>query len=159
MSHDELEAVAKELCPKFKGKWYLNSILLCLRYDGKCAYCGLDLLSSQGICYQLWCLDHLLPQVHYPELIDHPENHILACRSCNGIKADFDADPSSRVYLRSNEFSAQHAEQLFQIAKAHVNVEKARLEAAFKEELELFKPYVRRLSSAAAFQTTVGKST
>jgi len=106
IDHNKIDDIVRALHPQFKDlghEWFPDSIALCLRHDGKCAYCGLDLLSSQAICYHLWCLDHLLPQATYPKLKDNRENHILACRSCNNIKGAFDPNNDPQLYLGLDE--------------------------------------------------------
>jgi hypothetical protein len=147
IAHNEVEDLACDLHARLKAlgrEWYLHSIVLCLRHGGKCAYCGLDLLSSQGICYHFWCLDHLMPQAKYPELKDDRENHILACRPCNSIKGDFDPNVASPVYSGTGQLTMQQRTRLFASAKAYVCEEKARIEARFREEVELLRPFVKR---------------
>jgi hypothetical protein len=126
------------------SEWYMESIILCLRHSGECAYCGLDLLSSHGICYHLWCLDHLLPQAKYPGLKDHPENHILCCRPCNNIKGVFDPDEGNQIDFGTVELTIEQRAWLLGIVKARVGKEKARLEAVFKEQLKLLRPFIKR---------------
>lgn len=128
------------------SEWYKESIILCLRHSGECAYCGLDLLSSHGISCHLWCLDHLLPQAKYPGLKDHPENHILACKPCNNIKGVFDPDEGNQIDFGAVELTIEQRAWLLQSAKAHVGKEKARLDASFKVQLRLLRPYIKRLT-------------
>ena len=146
IGYDEVAGRANELHASLKTlgrEWYLHSIVLCLRHGGKCGYCGIDLLSSYGICYHLWCLDHLLPQAKYPKLADDRENHILACRPCNSIKGDFDPNGASPAYCGTGRLTMQQRSQLFASAKAYVCGKKERIEARFKEEVELLRPIVK----------------
>jgi hypothetical protein len=150
IDYGAINKVARDLHPEFKrlgSEWYQESIILCLRHDGECAYCGLDLLSSHGICYHLWCLDHLLPQAKYPGLKDHPENHILACKPCNSIKGAFDPNKDTQIDFGTGELTIAQRTQLLQIAKAHVGAQKTGLEAVFKEQLKLLRPYIKRLTA------------
>ena len=84
-----------------------------------------------------------MPQVKYPWLKDDRENHILACRSCNSIKSDFDPDPSGEVYSGKAALTMQQRTQLFAIAKAKVCEQMARMDAKFKEEVEFLRPLAR----------------
>ncbi|NEX60050.1 HNH endonuclease [Noviherbaspirillum galbum] len=49
--------------------------------QGRCQYCGADLVSSL-LAYRCAEVDHLLPPSN-PDR-DKPENLVLACRPCNG---------------------------------------------------------------------------
>lgn len=56
-----------------------------VRANGRCEYCGADLLMSrQG--YAIAEIDHLLPKSKYPEYSTNINNLVLSCRTCNGIK-------------------------------------------------------------------------
>jgi 5-methylcytosine-specific restriction endonuclease McrA len=142
---EEIEKVAGELYPKLKAlgrEWYRDSVVLCLWHKGKCAYCGFDLLSGRGVCYHYWCVDHLLPQCAYPELKDHIENKVLACRACNSVKGEWDPDPDASVYCRNGQLTSSQRERLLGYAKEYVGRENARLEGSFGEELALLRPFV-----------------
>lgn len=45
-------------------------------------------MARQG--YAMAELDHLLPRAKYQEFADRSENFVLSCRTCNGVKSDFD---------------------------------------------------------------------
>lgn len=147
MDLQSIERIAGELQTKLKAlgrEWYSDSILLCLWHGGRCEYCGFDLLSSQGICYHFWCVDHLLPQVRYPELSDRIENKVLACKSCNCIKSAYDPDPDKSIYAGNGRLTMEQRERLLKSAKQYVQKEKGRLEEVFRQELALLKPYIGR---------------
>ncbi|HEX3045275.1 MAG TPA: HNH endonuclease signature motif containing protein [Bacillota bacterium] len=72
-----------------------------LRYDGRCAYCGVDLLKDP-LSYAAGTIDHLLPRTKYPDYIEHMDNYTLCCTSCNSIKGAMDVllpeeDPKSML--------------------------------------------------------------
>ena len=59
-----------------------------LRDRCRCVYCGFD-----GSVYANWRqlqIDHLLPKSVYPALIDSPENKVVSCCRCNGLKGNYD---------------------------------------------------------------------
>jgi 5-methylcytosine-specific restriction endonuclease McrA len=140
-----MDSDVAELQMKLKAigrEWNRDSLFVCLRHKGKCEYCGFDLLSSQGVCYHFWCIDHLLPQALYPELADHIENKILACRSCNSIKADWDPSEGTSIYFRDGHLTSDPRRVFLNRAKEYVRVQRERLERAFDEELKLLKPFI-----------------
>jgi hypothetical protein len=76
-------------------------------------------------------------------LADDRENHILARRPCNSIKGGFDPNGASPAYCGTGRLTMQQRSQLFASAKAYVCEKKARIEARFKEEVELLRPFVK----------------
>ena len=65
-----------------------------VKWDGRCAYCGEDLLASRS-GYSGACIDHLVPsslmqQSNCPDWADKPENIVLCCSSCNSMKHTMD---------------------------------------------------------------------
>ena len=64
-----------------------SSAFVFIRERGKCYYCEQDVYSSRAN-YALFCLDHILPQAHFPELKDDPDNWVLCCNPCNKAKRD-----------------------------------------------------------------------
>lgn len=118
--------------------------MVCLRHNGKCTYCGFDLLSSQAICYHFWCIDHLLPQVRYRELEDHPENKVLSCPRCNSVKSDYDPNAGSLIYSGNGQLTAEQREELLDKAREYVRQKNTQLNESFCKELELLKPFIRR---------------
>ena len=66
-----------------------------VKWDGRCAYCGEDLLASRP-GYSSAGIDHLVPKSHMQQpncsdLTDSPANIVLCCSSCNNMKYTMDA--------------------------------------------------------------------
>ena len=142
IEEESIEKIADELRAKLRARgreWWRDSIVLCLWHNGKCEYCGFDLLSSQGICYHLWCVDHLLPQTHYPALAECIENKVLACRACNSAKSDYDPDTEKSIYTGNGRLTMEQRELLLKAAKEYVQPTRAWLEEGFRQEIELLK--------------------
>lgn len=49
----------------------------------RCVYCDIS-LGEHG--FEGMVLDHFRPQKHFPELVDDPQNLVLACPKCNRLK-------------------------------------------------------------------------
>src|SRR6185437_4963984 len=112
-----LEKIADDVCGQLRAagrEWYRDSVLVCIRHNGRCEYCGFDLLSRQGICYHFWCIDHLLPQSKYPELADHPENKVLSCKACNSVKSDHDPNAFIPIYSGNGEMRSDQRERFLE---------------------------------------------
>jgi len=75
---------------------------IALRDNGKCVYCDLDGALDWKVLAN-FCLDHLIPDFVGGRGTDG--NLVLACRSCNSIKREYDprkADGESREMLIAN---------------------------------------------------------
>ena|GEM_PF-4665730 len=88
--HDDiLDTDRGERLAKFlgdvKGPWTKEKIITYLRANGRCEYCGADVLSS---CEAFWGSDwdHILPKHHGGEKDDFDANIAVACRRCNTLK-------------------------------------------------------------------------
>ena len=150
MDLQSIEKTAGELQVKLRAlgrPWGRDSVALCLWHNGKCEYCGFDLLSSQGICYYFWCKNHLLPHVKYPELTKCIENKVLACTACTSVKGEYDPDTQKSIYTGNGRLTMEQRELLLKAAKEYVQQERARLEESFRQEIEVLKPYLARWSS------------
>lgn len=85
-------------------------------YDGKCAFCGCDLIDTPEH-FALGTIDHLLPKSEYPELADLEINHVLSCFTCNQLKDGFhglrkDEDPEKALH--------EGREELLERSRAHL---------------------------------------
>lgn len=58
-------------------------------YNGKCVFCGMDLLAT-SVEYYSGVIDRLLPKDKYPELEWEENNLVLSCFSCSNIKGEYD---------------------------------------------------------------------
>lgn len=66
-----------------------------VKYNGRCAYCGLDLLETT-FKYHSGVIDRLLPEANYPELEWDESNLALSCFSCSYLKGDYDVLESTK---------------------------------------------------------------
>lgn len=88
-----------------------------VRRKGRCVYCGVELVHDRlGFATLEW--DHLLPQAHFPELANDPNNIVLACQLCNRLKIDY--DPSNRTPGKSQNDKSQ----LIENARSHIAAQK-----------------------------------
>jgi HNH endonuclease len=106
-----------------------------LRDEGKCRYCGFDLLRSYEFAYYFYQYDHLLPKEadKYPELMREEWNLVLACRACNELKHSFDPnrDPVPGENKPAPIYTPEHkvlseAERAELISRARAYLEKQR---------------------------------
>ncbi len=93
-------------------------------YDGKCAFCGCDLIDTPEH-YALGTIDHLLPKGEYPELADLEVNHVLSCFTCNQLKDGYHGlqkgeDPEKTLH--------EGREELLRRARAHLDQKRPRWE-------------------------------
>ena len=83
MRENELK---EELLVKVFGKKNLPTVKAWIEFDGRCAYCGQDLVEER-LHYACGEVDHLIPE---NILSDNGEalqaNLVLACRLCNSLK-------------------------------------------------------------------------
>lgn len=66
-----------------------------VEYNGKCAYCGLDLLETT-VKYHSGVIDRVLPKTNYPELEWNENNLALSCFTCSDLKGDYDVLESTQ---------------------------------------------------------------
>lgn len=66
-----------------------------VEYNGKCAYCGLDLLETT-VKYHSGVIDRILPKTNYPELEWNENNLALSCFSCSELKGNYDVLESTK---------------------------------------------------------------
>ena len=90
---DELLRIALALRTEadyFSSGWNINFLQAFIRDEGRCVYCGRDVMNEFCVA----CGDHLLPKRFYPALAQNVDNLVAACAHCNVIKKDY--DPSER---------------------------------------------------------------
>lgn len=66
-----------------------------VEYNGKCAYCGLDLLETT-VKYHSGVIDRVLPKTIYPQLEWDENNLALSCFTCSDLKGDYDVLESTQ---------------------------------------------------------------
>ncbi len=90
----EEELLIKEL--KTKLKFHESIATAFVVGNGRCEYCGQDLLRDRQE-YASATLDHLLPKEKYDKSIaENPNNWVLSCSCCNSAKGRYDV-------LKTNE--------------------------------------------------------
>ena len=137
---DDLYQKLYTIGSKTGQEWYRLSVIACLRHNGKCEYCGLDLLSSRQVADHLWHIDHLLPQSLYGELanlLDHPENMVLSCEACNLGKSDWDPNGDPIVYSRSGSLTVEQRGKLLSRAKEYVRERNSLRDEVFRKQIEV----------------------
>jgi len=82
--------------------------LVCRRDNYKCAYCGMDLLSSP-ILFHFRSVDHLEAIGNGGDSLDI-DNMVCCCHICNNMKSDYTAknieDAKSYIECKKIEFDA-----------------------------------------------------
>lgn len=122
------------------SQWGMPDIMIWLRDNCRCVYCGNDMLHSYETSRLEYEYDHLLPHCRYPELDvtwDDTEwkvaaawvtrNIVLACRTCNRIKlqhdsniCDFDGNKLTPVYQKGQVLSSEGRRELIGRAKRFI---------------------------------------
>ena len=74
---------------KSKYRWYEGTALVLIEANGKCVYCGENLMDTR-LGYSSMVMDHLLPKAIYPVVEYDYRNHVLSCVSCNSMKGNYD---------------------------------------------------------------------
>ncbi len=141
---------------------------LWLRDEGRCVYCGFDLLQSYEFAYYFYHYDHLLPKEErkYPELIREEWNLVLACRPCNELKHGF--DPNRDALPGKNKptpiYNEQHkvlsdAEraELISRTRAYLDTQRELKRRRFQKDKELLLAAMHP-SSGKATGAAAGKS-
>ncbi len=134
---------------------------LWIRDEGKCVYCGFDLLQSYDLAYYFYHYDHLLPKEErkYPELVGEEWNLVLACRACNELKHSFDPNRDAvpgkskptPIYTPDHKVLSE-AGRTEWISRAKEYVEKQRelKLKRFEKDKELLLETIRRPTALAA---------
>jgi len=137
---------------------------LWLRDEGKCVYCGFDLLQSYEFAYYFYHYDHLLPKEErkYPELIREEWNLVLACRPCNELKHGFDpnCDPipgkgkAALIYTSEHKtLSDAERAELISRARAYLETQKEIKARRFQKDKELILAAMRESAITRAAVT------
>ena len=88
--------------------WHEGLARATAKAKGICSYCEENLMTSR-VGYSSITLDHLLPKSLYPELEEHPNNHVLSCASCNTMKRTWNPIRDGEEALKMLE---NHREEL-----------------------------------------------
>jgi len=139
-----------------------------VRDEGKCVYCGLDLLQSYGFAYYFYDYDHLLPKEEgkYPELMREEWNLVLTCSVCNKLKHSFDPnrdaipgkEKPAPIYTPEHKvLSDAERTELISRARAYLDTQREMKLRRFQKDKELLLEAMRQ-SLGAAVGATAGKS-
>lgn len=130
------------------GPWHLE---VWLRDEGRCAYCGRNMLQERDIAYFFYHYDHVLPKKRHPTLQDAIWNKVLACHACNVWKQDFDPSsggtPGTKKYLGNIPATEEYRDQLIERAKGYIQEQKGPAEASFAGEREVITSALREYES------------
>lgn len=90
--------------------------LIFKKYNGKCAYCGIDLDNNNLNNINYMQIDHMIPKK------DYIDNYNPSCKSCNSQKKNKTVD-EYRLYLTKKQFNIPNftLEQLNWINKKSEN--------------------------------------
>lgn len=100
--------------------WAKEIAVAFVRASGRCEYCGCDLLHDR-LGFAVMELDHLVPR-RFKDLIDCPDNWVLSCRLCNGIKRTF--NPASG-YKVTAKLVRDDRDWLITEARKHIYAQRA----------------------------------
>ena len=100
-----------------KHGWDRSSVLLGIRAQFRCEYCGRYLLRSVDD-YDTWQIDHIIPKAKCgKDVKDHCNNLAIACKTCNFLKRDW--VPDSWVPGSSPENPGARKKSI-QVIRAHI---------------------------------------
>jgi len=115
----------------------LNAIWL--RAQGRCEYCGVDLLELHEV-YRGADSDHLLPKSLYPLLIDKLNNYVMACASCHKLKGHrYDPGNGDARWQNVSDLTDDERKQLIDIVIARIRP----LREEQKRQLLAAKDFIR----------------
>jgi hypothetical protein len=97
---------------QFVGAYSQQSLAICLRDQGRCVYCGVDLMENRQLAYHFLSYDHLLPKHKYENLRCDINNLVFSCRSCNGTKRTWDPNEDGKICDGQAPLSDQQRDQL-----------------------------------------------
>lgn len=140
------ESLAKQLLSDEAMKrtsWFVDTLAMWLRDGCKCFYCRRDMLESYDVAYYAGSRDHLLPVSQYEELGSTGWNLVLACRTCNGLKGDWDPNvrpDGSLIYARgTRSITDQERAELVQRSMGFIKRKRNDRELLFQKERELIR--------------------
>lgn len=81
--------------------------------------------------YSSIVVDHILPKGHYPQLAEEPNNHALACSSCNTMKGAYDPMTDSERNFHA-ELCDDKRKKLIELVREHLQVKIADREREWK---------------------------
>ena len=133
---DDMKAKIKEL---EKKDWPEISAAAWVRTDGRCAYCGADILENVTT-YSAGETEHILPKSKYENRHWEILNTTLACKRCNNAKGTWDPNEDDPIVTDENEkITKEQHEALIGRVK---NCIKEKI-ATTNEEFEMAKAIIR----------------
>lgn len=147
-THEKALEMAKDLIDKGQmGPWSTETTAIWLACDGKCIYCGRDLLQDRGIAYHFSNRDHILPVSARPDLVDEPTNWVLSCTGCNKEKRDWDPSGGSVQPDFPGPLSEQMRADYVRAAREHLARKLPDNKASFTTEKKLLLEALGRESA------------
>jgi len=104
--------------------------------DGKCGYCGVELVESGHTLSGTATTDHLLPKGRYPHLDADPLNALPACATCIHLKGQFDPNKFGTPLLNDGDnLNPSVRAELIARTKAHLEDKLTKRRVAFQSDL------------------------
>ena len=98
-----------------------------IEFDGKCGYCGQDLIEDR-LHYSCGTIDHLIPKKDFPAGQWFQPNMILSCSLCNSLKhdtnpcdqAELETVPAEKRQDHYKKLLVEKRDQLLLTARAQI---------------------------------------
>jgi 5-methylcytosine-specific restriction endonuclease McrA len=123
-------------------KWPKISAAAWIRTEGKCAYCGADMLAN-ATAYFTGFTEHILPTWKYRNRYADPFNATLACKHCNEAKGKWDPNGEGEQRIVTDAHRAitqtQH-DRLIERVKEHIKEYKDASEKNFQTVKGIIRP-------------------
>ncbi len=117
--------------------FYYETAKAYVEFEGKCAYCGQDLIKDR-LGYACGKIDHLLPQSIYSHYASDPRNRILACDICNSLKGNHDPCYEGEV---PENMLANKRDVLIQRARDILKPKREKVDAVWEKATNIFQNY------------------
>jgi HNH endonuclease len=104
--------------------------------EGKCVYCGVDLVETGNTITGSATTDHLLPKRKYKELDKDPLNAVPACAACNHVKGQWDANESGK---KVPVLTAKMRRDFIAQASDHIRAKRQARATAFQQDLDAWR--------------------
>jgi len=112
--------------------------------EGKCVYCGTELVETGHTISGLASTDHLLPKHNRPELDEDPLNAVPACSTCNHVKGQWDPNKSEGEPLfRAGSLTPEMRTVFIARAKNHIQEKRRARAVAFEQDLTAWRKALR----------------
>ena len=93
-----------------------------VKANGKCAYCGADLLQNMAT-YYCGVTEHILPKSKYENRENEILNAALSCIDCNQIKGQWDPNEGGKIVEGNDPLTQDQREKLIERVKDYIQEE------------------------------------